>query len=46
MGAGPEFIKKVESMIDWCRRGPSGAQVVDLEVEWEDPRGEMGFWVT
>jgi acylphosphatase len=41
---GPE--ERVESMVDWCRRGPSGARVDDVQVEWEDTRGEMGFWVT
>ena len=35
----------VESMVDWCRRGPSGAQVEAVEVEWEEPRGESGFAV-
>jgi acylphosphatase len=41
---GPE--ERVESMIDWCRRGPSGARVDEVQVEWENTRGEMGFWVT
>jgi len=35
----------VESLIRWCERGPSGAQVDDVEVEWEDPRGDTGFAV-
>ncbi len=33
----------VESMIGWCRRGPPLAHVEDVEVEWEEPRGEAGF---
>ena len=41
---GPE--ERVESMLDWCRRGPGGAEVADVQVDWEDARGEMGFWVT
>jgi len=41
---GPE--DRLESMLDWCRRGPSGARVENLAVEWEEPRGEMGFWIT
>lgn len=41
---GPE--DKVESMLDWCRRGPSGARVDDVEVHWDAPRGEMGFWIS
>jgi acylphosphatase len=33
----------VESMIDWCRRGPSGAHVRDVGVIWEQPTGASGF---
>lgn len=36
---------KVETLISWCRRGPAGARVADVEVEWEEPRGETGFSV-
>jgi hypothetical protein len=32
-------------MIDWCRRGPRGADVEDVEVLDEDPQGEQGFAV-
>jgi acylphosphatase len=35
----------VESMVEWCRRGPSGAHVDDVQAAWEDPRGEDGFAV-
>jgi acylphosphatase len=35
----------VESMVSWCRRGPAGASVDDVQVAWEDPRGEDGFAV-
>jgi acylphosphatase len=35
--------QRVRSMVDWCRRGPSGARVDDVEVEPEDPTGEAGF---
>jgi acylphosphatase len=35
----------VESMVEWCGRGPSGASVDDVQVDWEDPRGETGFVV-
>lgn len=38
--------ERVESMIDWCRRGPGGARVEDVRVEWEDAHGEMGFWIS
>jgi acylphosphatase len=37
--------ERVESMIDWCRRGPRGADVDEVEVLDEDPQGEQGFAV-
>jgi acylphosphatase len=37
--------QRVDSMVDWCRRGPSGARVDDVEVETEQPEGETGFSV-
>ena len=37
--------ERVDSMIDWCRRGPAGAQVEDVEVVCDDPVGERGFSV-
>jgi acylphosphatase len=37
--------QRVDSMVDWCRRGPSGARVDDVEVEPEQPKGETGFSV-
>jgi acylphosphatase len=37
--------ERVESMVDWCRRGPSGARVDDVEVETEEPTGETSFSV-
>jgi acylphosphatase len=33
----------VQSMLDWCRRGPPLAQVDDVSVEWEEPQGETDF---
>jgi acylphosphatase len=33
----------VESMVDWCGRGPLGARVDDVDVTWADPQGEDGF---
>jgi acylphosphatase len=38
-------VDRVESMVDWCRRGPGGAVVEDVSVAWEDPVGESGFEV-
>ncbi len=35
--------ERVESMVDWCRRGPSGAQVEDVDVTWVEPEGEPSF---
>ena len=35
--------ERVESMVDWCRRGPSGARVDEVDVAWAEPEGESGF---
>jgi acylphosphatase len=35
--------ERVESMVSWCRRGPSGANVETVEVEWSEPEGAQGF---
>ena len=35
----------VEEMLLWTRRGPEWAQVTNLEVHDEPPRGERGFLV-
>ena len=40
---GPE--ERVESMVEWCRRGPAGARVQSVDVDWEDPVREEGFAV-
>ena len=32
--------KDVQSMIDWCHRGPSHAVVIDVSVEREEYTGE------
>jgi acylphosphatase len=37
--------QRVDSMIEWCRRGPAGARVEDVETVWEEPTGEPGFAV-
>ncbi|MBI5068528.1 MAG: acylphosphatase [Deltaproteobacteria bacterium] len=31
---------RVESLVAWCWRGPPLARVSDVEVAWEEPRGE------
>ena len=35
--------EQVESMVEWCRRGPAGARVEEVEVGREEPAGEIGF---
>ena len=40
---GPD--EAVRSLVEWCRRGPSGAEVDSVDVAWEPPRGEQGFAV-
>ena len=35
--------ERIESILDWCRRGPGLAEVDDVDVAWEEPRGEEGF---
>jgi acylphosphatase len=35
--------ERVESMVDWCGRGPAGARVEDVDVKWEEPSGEAAF---
>jgi acylphosphatase len=30
-------------MVDWCGRGPRGAHVDEVEVQWTEPQGETGF---
>ena len=39
-------IDVVDRFVDYCRRGPGGARVEDVELVDEEPRGEMdGFHV-
>jgi acylphosphatase len=35
--------ERVESMVGWCARGPSGAAVDGVDVEWSEPAGATGF---
>jgi acylphosphatase len=37
--------ERVESMVDWCRRGPAGAVVDEVEAAREEPANEPGFHV-
>ncbi|MGH2957618.1 MAG: acylphosphatase [Solirubrobacterales bacterium] len=36
----------VEAMVEFCRRGPSRAEVTDVEVFEEEPEGLAGFGVS
>jgi len=33
--------EKIRELINWCHEGPPGARVEDVEVHWEDYRGEF-----
>lgn len=34
----------VRKVLDWCRQGPSAAEVDEILIDWEDYRGEFnGF---
>ena len=33
--------ERIEQVIQFCHRGPSGAHVIGLELKWEQPRGEF-----
>jgi acylphosphatase len=35
--------ERVQSMVGWCARGPSGAAVDGVDVEWSEPAGETSF---
>ncbi len=35
----------VERLVDWCRSGPSSANVESVEVDEEEPEGISGFQV-
>jgi acylphosphatase len=37
--------QQVESLVEWCRRGPEGARVDEVEAVREEPAGEVGFQV-
>ncbi|MDQ2910564.1 MAG: acylphosphatase [Actinomycetota bacterium] len=37
--------EQVESLLEWCRRGPVGARVEEVEAVREEPAGEAGFQV-
>jgi acylphosphatase len=36
---------KVDEMVEWCRRGPRWARVTTIEVQEEEPQGDVGFQI-
>jgi len=32
---------EIDKVVKFCQKGPPGAYVTDLKVEWEEPRGEF-----
>ena len=39
--------ERLDALLEWCRHGPSYARVEQVDVSWEEPRGEFsGFGVT
>jgi acylphosphatase len=36
-------LELVQSMLDWCRRGPSGSRVDTVRLAWEQPTGASAF---
>lgn len=38
---GPEDA--VEAVIEWCHEGSPAAEVEDVEIAFEEPKGEDGF---
>jgi acylphosphatase len=36
---------QVSSLVEWCRHGPAGARVDEVEDVREEPAGEVGFQV-
>jgi acylphosphatase len=38
---------RVDAVLEWCKEGPPHAHVVDLDVSWNDYKGEFqGFEIT
>jgi len=36
--------KKVEEIVGWCHRGPSGANVNHVEIDWDQFKKEFGHF--
>jgi len=37
--------ERVELLLSWFGRGPHGADVDDVRIEWREPLGERGFTI-
>jgi acylphosphatase len=37
--------ERVQSMVEWCRRGPRLAEVQDVSVDWGEPEGGRDFQI-
>ncbi len=35
----------VEAMIQWCHRGSPASRVTEVDITWEEARGDQGFHV-
>jgi len=35
--------ESLEKLIEWCRTGPSAAEVSSLDIEWVEPQGLTTF---
>ena len=33
--------EKIEKLITWCKKGPPGAGVTDVKVEWQEVKEEF-----
>ncbi|MDX9699492.1 MAG: acylphosphatase [Rhodocyclaceae bacterium] len=41
--AGPE--EAIDAFLDWARQGPSGAEVLRIEIQADDPPAHDGFHI-
>ena len=33
--------EKIEKLIEWCKKGPPGARVFDVEINWGEIKGKF-----
>lgn len=33
--------EKIEKLIGWCKKGPSGAKVIDVKVDWQETSEQL-----